>query len=169
MTHDPGREEGGAPLVLLRETVRPEWIDYNGHLSEAYYVLVFGFATDALLDHIGVDDATRRRTNTSVYTLEAHINYLNEVGEGAPLEIATRVLDLDAKRARVFHAMHRGDDGTLLTTIELMLLHVDTSGPRSAPFPDDVHARLRAIKEAQSGLAWPKQAGRSIAIPGSGS
>ena len=26
------------------EDVRPEWIDYNGHLSEAYYVLVFGHA-----------------------------------------------------------------------------------------------------------------------------
>ena len=165
MTGGAGHEPQGEPLVLLRETVRPEWIDYNGHLSEAYYVLVFGFATDALYDHVGMDDAFRRRTKTSVSTVEAHINYLSEVGEGAPLEIATRVLDLDDKRARVFHAMHRGDDGTLLATIELMLLHVDTTGSRSAPFPDDVLARLRALHEAQAGQPMPPQAGRAISIP----
>ncbi len=26
--------------------VKPEWIDYNGHMSEAFYVLVFGYETD---------------------------------------------------------------------------------------------------------------------------
>jgi acyl-CoA thioesterase FadM len=31
--------------------VRPEWVDYNGHMSEAYYVLIFGDATDAFYDH----------------------------------------------------------------------------------------------------------------------
>ena len=165
MTGGPGRDPAGKPLVLLRETVRPEWIDYNGHLSEAYYVLVFGFATDALYDHVGMGDAYRRRTKTSVYTVEAHITYLSEVGEGVPVEVATRVLDLDAKRARVFHAMHRGDDGTLLATIELMLLHVDTTGPRAAPFPEGAFARLRALYEAQVGQSVPTQAGRAIAIP----
>ena len=165
MTGGPGHGPADAPVVLLRETVRPEWIDYNGHLSEAYYVLVFGFATDALYDHVGMGDAFRRRTKTSVYTVEAHITYLSEVGEGAPLEIATRVLDLDSKRARVFHAMHRGDDGALLATIELMLLHVDATGPRAAPFPDEVLARLQALHEAQAGQPPPPQAGRAIAIP----
>ena len=36
------------------EDVRPEWIDYNGHLSEAYYVLVFGHATDAMMAQLGM-------------------------------------------------------------------------------------------------------------------
>ena len=36
-------------LSTWDEAVRPEWIDYNGHLSEAYYVLVLGHATDAAM------------------------------------------------------------------------------------------------------------------------
>ncbi|MEM7226527.1 MAG: thioesterase family protein [Pseudomonadota bacterium] len=149
-------------LTLYHDRVRAEWIDYNGHMSEAYYVLVFGFATDALLDHIGLGQEERVRSKSSVYTVEAHIHYLSEAGEGEPLEVRTWLLTLDAKRARVFHALHHGDDGGLLATEELMLLHVDTSGPRTAPFSPEVHARLEAMHEAQQHAPWPKQAGRAI-------
>ena len=43
------------------EDVRPEWIDYNGHLSEAYYVLVFGHATDAVMHRLHVRPARPER------------------------------------------------------------------------------------------------------------
>ena len=84
-----------APLRLYETSVRSEWVDYNGHMSEAFYTLVFGYATDALLDFIGMDGPYRRRTATSVYTLETHITYLREVGEGEPLIVTTRLLDSD--------------------------------------------------------------------------
>ena len=34
--------------------MREEWIDYNGHLSEPYYVLVLGHATDEVMDSVGL-------------------------------------------------------------------------------------------------------------------
>ena len=151
-------------LALHGEPVRPEWVDYNGHMHEAYYVLVFGNATDAFYDHIGMDQAYREHTRTSVYTLESHINFLDEVGEGAPLAVTTQVLGLDDKRLHVFHAMRRGDDGRLVATSELMLLHVDTSSPRAVPFAPEVLARLRGIEAQHAGLPKPKQAGRSIGL-----
>ena len=43
-----------AEPMIWSEDVRPEWIDYNGHLSEAYYVLVFGHATDAVMVRLGM-------------------------------------------------------------------------------------------------------------------
>ncbi len=154
-----------APLALYRTTVRPEWVDYNGHMGEAYYVLVFGDATDALYDHIGMDDAYRRRTRSSVYTLEAHLSYLREVSTGEPLAITTQLLDLDAKRLHVFHAMRHGRDGHLLATEELLFLHVDSDPPRATPFPPAVMARLAAIHAAHGALPLPEQAGRRIGIP----
>ena len=42
-----------APLCLHRATVKPDWLDYNGHMNEAYYVLVFSNATDAFMDYAG--------------------------------------------------------------------------------------------------------------------
>jgi len=50
-----------APLSLHAETVRPEWIDYIGHMNVACYLLAFDHATDAFFDFAGIDDAYRRR------------------------------------------------------------------------------------------------------------
>lgn len=141
--------------MSYRQRVRPEWIDYNGHLSEAYYVLVFGYATDALMDEIGLDPAYRERTGCSLYTVEAHVRYLHEVPDGAELEVRTRVVGAGAKKARLCHEMSVG--GRLVATEEIVALHVDASQGRTTPFPDDVAERLAAGVEAA-----PDYAGAAI-------
>ena len=150
--------------VLYHTRVRPEWVDYNGHMSEAYYVLVFGHTTDAFLDLIGMDDIYRRRTGQSLYTLEAHISYLHEVGEDQALAVSTQVLGADAKRVCLFHTMNHADKGHLLATAELMLLHVDTTQPRAVPFVPEIQAQLASVVQAHSKFSRPTQAGRSIAL-----
>ncbi len=153
-----------SPIPPYLDRVRSEWINYNGHMSEAYHVLVFGLASDAFYDEIGLDAITRERGRSSVYTLEAHICYLNEVGEGTPLEVVTRVLDFDAKRAHIFHAMRHGEERTLLATEELMLLHVDMTSRSAALFPLEVQELLRGLHEVQANLPRPEQAGRVVGI-----
>src|SRR6185437_14632990 len=55
--------------------VRPEWIDYNGHMTDSRYLQVFGDATDALLRSVGVDDAYRR-SGRAMFTVETHVSHL---------------------------------------------------------------------------------------------
>ena len=153
-----------APLLLHRATVLPEWVDYNGHMNEAYYVLVFGHATDAFYDYIGLDDATRRATGTSVYTLEAHINYQSEAHRGDRLSVATQLLAHDAKRLHLHHAMRRETDDSLLATTELMLLHVDMAGPRAAPFGAATATLIAAIAADHASLGKPERIGRVIGL-----
>jgi acyl-CoA thioester hydrolase len=153
-----------APLLLHRATVPPEWVDYNGHMNEAYYVLVFGHATDAFYDYIGLDDATRRATRRSVYTLEAHINYLDEAHRGDRLTIATQLLAHDTKRVHLHHAMRRETDDGLLATTELMLLHDDMTGPRAAAFDAGPAALVAAIAADHAGLGKPERVGRVIGL-----
>jgi len=152
------------PLRLYETRVRPEWVDYNGHMSEAFYVLVFGYATDALLDMVGMDDAYRRSTGTSLYTLEAHITYPREVIEGDPLGVTTQLLELDHKRLRVFHAMHHVEKKELVATEELLLCNVDAATSRSAPMQEEIAARLQSMLEAHYRLPVPEQVGRSITL-----
>ena len=154
-----------SPFFLHSERVRRDWIDYNGHMHEAYYVLVFANATDALYDHLGMGAPYREKRKASIYTLESHTTFLCEVGVRVPLRVTTQLLGLDDKRMQVFHAMYNGETRDLLATTEVMLLHVDTSdGVRAAPFPPDVVSRLEGVMDEHRQLPKPDQAGRAIAL-----
>ncbi|MEU8781470.1 thioesterase family protein [Streptomyces sp. NPDC048637] len=147
---------GGPPL--FRQTVRDEWTDYNGHLSEAYYVLIFGFATDALMDAAGLDAAYRKRTGCSLYTVEAHVRYLHEVARDSELTVHTTVLGVDGKKLRILHEMFTGEpSGEPVATEELFTLHIDQAAGRSAPLPGAPRAYLTGLVTAA-----PEWAGRGI-------
>ncbi|MET9514586.1 thioesterase family protein [Streptomyces sp. NPDC002994] len=155
----------------MHRTVRPEWIDYNGHMSEAFYVLVFGYATDAMMIETGLHSSYRESTGCSLYTVEAHIRYLRDVAEGAHLAVRTRILGADAKKARFAHELYvvgeadaaPAPDAAPVATTELLAVHVDQKAGRAAPFPDVIRERLTALTEEPP--AW---AGRSIApVPAS--
>lgn len=164
MTLGPTGDAPETLPILHRETVRPDWIDYNGHMNLAYYVLVFDHATDALQDVVGLGADHRAAAGGSVFVVEAHLTYDNEVRLGEEMRVRPRVLDVDEKRLHLFHEMFAGDDDRLAATNELMILHVDLKSRRAAPFPAPVLAHLQRLKAAHGTLPEPAQAGRRITI-----
>jgi acyl-CoA thioester hydrolase len=152
-------------LTLHRAIVQPGWVDYNNHLNDAYYMVIFSDATTALMAHIGLGPEERAATGQTLFTLEIHLNYLHEVKLGAEVRVDTQILGHDAKRLHVFHTMHRGDEPDAAATNEQMLLNIDMSGPKAAPFRPEVLGRIEAIAKAQAGLPRPKNAGRAINLP----
>jgi acyl-CoA thioester hydrolase len=160
-----GRGGDAAPLTLHRDVVRPEWIDYNGHMNVAYYVLAFDRATDAVLDRVGAGKGYAEAEGRSFFVVEMHVNYLREVGSGAPLSFETTVLGSDAKRVHLFHAMRHGTEGWVAATNELMLVHVDMAARRSVPMPAPLAAEVESLASAHAGLPRPEQAGRAVGLP----
>jgi acyl-CoA thioester hydrolase len=117
------------------------------------------------MDHIGMDDAARRTTKTSLFTLEGHINYLLEVKEGVEVEIRTRLVRHDAKRLQLYHEMYRPGHADPVAAAEFMLLHVDTTdGAKSAPFRPEIAARLNEIQVAQDSLPPSTYSSRTIGL-----
>ena len=153
-----------APLSIHTDRVRDEWIDFNGHMNVAYYMLAFDHATDAFCDHVGLGQAYFREQNKSIFVLEAHITYDREVVAGDPLRFTTRVLDCDAKRVHLFHEMHHGEQGFLAATNEIVMLHVDMEHRRSAPMPANSLDMVRALATAHATLPRPPQIGRVIGL-----
>ncbi|MDQ0472448.1 thioesterase family protein [Labrys wisconsinensis] len=153
-------------MHLLRETVRPEWIDYNGHLYDGYYAVIFAKAVDEFLEHVGLDADTRASTRRTIYTLETHVRFLREVKLGAPLAVTAQLLEVDAKRARLFLEMHDTARDILAATSEQLLMSIDQSGeqPRSAPWLETSAAILEDLARQHAGLPVPEAAGRGIAI-----
>ena len=141
-----------APLALYDCRVEPDWVDYNGHMGESFYLYAFGWASDALFRYIGIDE-DYRASGRSFYTVESHINYYHEASLGDPLRFTTHVLGVDSKRLHFFHAMHHGDDDTLLATTEQMLLHVDTGASAASPIDARVRLGDRAAAGARAGRA----------------
>ena len=139
---DPILEE---PLSTWTEPVLPEWIDYNGHLSEPYYVLVLGHATDDLMDTVGLGPDYREATGASLFTVEAHVRYLDQVGPGEQLEARSWAIGSTSKLLWIWHELWAA--GTLRATEEILGVHVgsDAAGGSAAlPFPDAVRERIEA-------------------------
>ncbi len=160
-----GVDPGSAPLTTWRGSVLPAWVDYNGHLNDGYYMVVFGQATDGLMALIGLDAAGRQASGHSIFTLESHINYLIEVKQDVAIEVRTQILGADAKRLHIYHGLHVAGCEPLLAANEQMLLSVDMAGPRAAPFPLAVAPLVAALAEQHRSMPRPKYTGRSIALP----
>ena len=52
-----------APLEIHTERVRPEWIDHNGHMNVAFYLMAFDEAAGAVAKEIGYTNEYRRANN----------------------------------------------------------------------------------------------------------
>ena len=154
----------GKPIETLRETVRAEWTDYNGHMNLAYFVLVFDLATDGFYAGFGLGEEYCRRTNHSTFAVESHTAYLAEVLADTTVRCTTQLLGFDEKRMHYFHRMYREVDGVLAATMELMAVHVDLGTRRVGPMPDDVQDRLGEIFVAHAALERPPQVGRVMRL-----
>lgn len=152
-----------APFVSSVMTVRPEWIDYNGHLNMAYYNVLFDQCADEIYGTLGVGADYFSTRGFTTYTAEFHVCYVRELHQDDPVQVHFHLLDHDSKRFHSYQEIHH-TDGWLAATGEALVLHIDASGPRVAPFPDDVAARLASMQAAHATLPRPERAGRSIAI-----
>jgi acyl-CoA thioester hydrolase len=153
------------PSPLFTTSVDPTWIDYNGHMNDAYYALVFSRTGDKLLEAIGLETQGRDRTSRTIYTTTLTIHYHHEVTEGEVLAADARLLEYDAKRLRIWFEM-RNAGGTVVASSEQVYLCVDQSGekPRAASFLPEQQAAIAAIAAQTADLPWPKAAGRGISL-----
>jgi carnitine 3-dehydrogenase len=155
-------DAGPGLLKLYSAEVLPDWIDYNGHMTEHRYLQCFGEATDALLRHIGVGSAYLE-AGRSFYTVETHIMHLGQGRLGDILSVDTQILDADSKRVRLFHALKAGNN-IVIATAEQMLLHVDTNTGRACLTDAAVLAAVKNLIELQASIPRPADAGRSIGM-----
>ena len=155
----------GSALPVLETTVVSEWVDYNGHMNDAAYAIVFSRAGDALMDRIGLDAGARKRTGQSLFTLQVMLHYFKEAKEGDAFAVSCHLLEHDDKRMRLWLEMTaRG--GERLAASEQLLISValGEAGARAVPWSFETKAALEALAKAQSGLPHPEQAGAGIAL-----
>lgn len=152
-----------APFVSRIMDVEKDWIDYNGHLNMAYYNVIFDRGGDDAAEVMGLGPAYARERKLTTYTAEVHVCYVRELHLGDKVTVTFQLLDHDEKRLHAYQEI-RHADGWLAATSESLTLHVDMSGPKVAPFPADILAKVEAMRAAHAALPMPERAGRSIGI-----
>ena len=162
-TNEPNQSIG-SPLICPTQTVIEDWIDYNGHLNMAYYHVIFDRGVDHFFDYLGVGSVYARSGAGSCFSMEVHVNYLNEVALDDEVEVRLQLLDFDSKRLHFFQEMYHKQEGYLAATSEQLSLHVDMHTRKTAAFPETVLATLEGVMAKHGPLPTPPQVGRVIGI-----
>ncbi len=151
-----------APLIVLKGRVKPEWLDYNGHMNVAYYTMAFDKGLDEVFDMLGIGADYVAEQKASCFAVEHHTRYIAEMREGDPFSVQCQLLSYDEKRIHCFSTIHQTADNYLAASSEQMNLHVDMNKRRAQPFPAAVLPRLTALLKAHKTMSAPENAGRAI-------
>lgn len=151
-------------IEVSRGTVLPEWIDINGHMNVAYYVLAFDRGIDALWARFGITDEHIQTQGSSTFAVESHLLYRRELQVNDPFIVTAQILAYDEKRIHQFQRMYHAEDGYVAATAEWMNLHVDMSTRRVAPWPAKILDAIRHIVAGQGDRPYPEDVGRTMKV-----
>ena len=144
--------------------VLPEWIDINGHMNVAYYVLAFDLGIDGLWGEFGITDEHIQSNHSSTFAVESHVIYRRELKEDDRFIVTAQILAYDQKRIHQFQRMYHAQDGFLAATAEWMSLHVNMKTRRVAPWPDKILENINRVALSQGNWSYPSDAGRVMRV-----
>ena len=153
-----------APIISI-QTVKPEWIDYNGHMNIAYYTMAFDQAFDTFLSNqFGMNEQYIKQNQIGPFALQSQYTYLAEMHEGETFSTSVRIFDYDYKRIHLFSEIYRGRDNLLSATCESLSINVNLQNRKSEAYPDAILKMIAASFESTKSLPEPVQIGQQIGI-----
>jgi acyl-CoA thioester hydrolase len=106
----------------------PAWeVDHVGHFTVAYYHQRIEDAGFVVLDALGLGPAYARAEGRGGVTAGCYVRYLNELRGGDIYHVQSGVLGIEESALVLGHRLFDAASGTLCTTVEQRLAHVDTS------------------------------------------
>lgn len=150
--------------IFLETAIKQEWIDYNGHMNMAYYVLLFDQALTNFLESLDLGLHYVRDSGKSLFALENHVTYQHELKQDDPVCVHFQLLDVDSKFIHYFMRLFHKDTPTVSATMEQISLHVNMDTRMPARFQKEKYEELLKILEDHDKYKKPREMGRSIAI-----
>jgi len=150
--------------TVTEGAVQPEWIDVNGHMNVAYYVLAFDRAVDDLWARLGITDDYIRETAGSTFAVECHVTWQHELKEAEPYIVTSQVAAYDAKRIHQFQRMYHATEHYLAATAEWMNLHVDLRTRRVSAWSAETLEALGDFVEGQGDFQRPVEFGKRMLV-----
>jgi len=134
----------------VNRSVPVDWTDYNLHMNEGRYGQVFSDAADAVMIGIGAN-ADYIKSGLSYFTVETKVNYLEECVAGDKFFVDSQIILADGKKLKLAHKMC-AEDGSVISTCEQFMLHVDLTTRKSCPPRADIYKNMMTMAEAHATL-----------------
>ena len=151
-------------LVVYRNQVQPDWIDYNGHLNDAYYVVAFSQGLDGFMEAIGLDAEFREQHQVSMFTLQCMTHYFKEIDEGEAFIITCQLINHDHNKVHLYLQMWHSDTGEEHAAFEALMLHMDMRQRRSATWLPETEEKVIAQFTQDQQRPQPDKVGAGIGI-----
>ena len=152
-------------LRILSAKVSCAWVDYNGHMGDFAYGIVFSDAATAYMERIGIDATYRNETKATLYTLDSRIGFMRECHVGETVHVDILVAAADTKRLHLIMRLTNAS-GDELALCEQVLMHISkaSGSPRSAALPTHAYDQLMNDLTAHCDIERPLWLRRRIGL-----
>tara|TARA_B100000405_G_C16670213_1_gene405535 strand:+ start:710 stop:1180 length:471 start_codon:yes stop_codon:yes gene_type:complete len=125
-------------VFLTKTKIIKDWVDYNGHMNVAYYILIFDqHGSEVLLTNFNMGEESAKTTQKSTMVVESNIAYKQEVKEGDEVDINLIYCDHDKKRILYKLEMVHSEKKFVAATYETLSLYVDLGERKVAEFENE--------------------------------
>lgn len=129
--------------------------DEMGHMNVRIYIekQLEGLVT--LAHELGMPEAFRPNSPSTVIPVDQHIRYVREVLPGKPISMKGCVLEIGTSDAVVYQEL-RHSDGSLAAAFRTRLAHIDTAEGERFPWTARTRARMEQLKGRTPEEALPR-------------
>jgi acyl-CoA thioester hydrolase len=125
-------------LNLSSQKIVKDWIDYNGHMNVAYYLLIFDrYGADKLNTIFKMGEKSAKNTGMSTMIVENNIAYKRELKVDEEVDINLIYFNHDKKRLHYKFEMINKKDNSLSATFEALALYVNLKDRKVSEFEDE--------------------------------
>jgi len=125
-------------LNLSSQKIIKDWIDYNGHMNVAYYLLVFDrYGADRLNTIFKMGEESAKNTGMSTMIVENNIAYKRELKVDEEVDINLIYFNHDKKRLHYKFEMINKKDNSLSATFEALALYVNLKDRKVSEFEEE--------------------------------
>lgn len=124
-------------INLSSQKIVKDWIDYNGHMNVAYYLLIFDkYGADKLNNIFMMGENSAKNTGMSTMIVENNITYKQELKVDEEVEINLVYFNHDKKRLHYKFEMINKKDNKLSATFEALALYVNLNNRKVSEFEE---------------------------------
>jgi len=119
--------------------------DHMGHANVRYYSRAFNEAAYFTFTTAGVTPDFMRETGRGMAAVEEHFVYRREILPGDLVLVKTCFINFTPKALHVWGVMINPLSDEICAVNDQVCIHFDTKLRKSAPFPDEIYAKGRAL------------------------